>query len=64
MIRRCPYPHVAPIGFDVDEPLYEYHGESNHPDRVDYQCMCGHVPYNECEYLCLYRQVFEIEEVP
>jgi hypothetical protein len=38
-----------PIGFDLDEPEYAYHGESMHPDRVDYQCMCGHPDYVLCE---------------
>ena len=38
-----------PIGFDVDEPEYEYHGESAHPDAVTYQCMCGHPDYVRCE---------------
>lgn len=50
----CPC-HVAPIGFDLDEPEYEYHGESAHPDAVDGQCMCGHPNYLMCEYECLYR---------
>lgn len=64
MIKHCPYPHYKPIGFDVDEPRYGYHGESNHPNAVRWQCMCGHYPYYDCEYHCLYRQVFEIEEAP
>ena len=38
-----------PIGFDVDEPEYEYHGESMHPDAVPMQCMCGHPDYIYCE---------------
>lgn len=42
-------PYVAPIGFDVDEPEYEYHGESAHPDAVEQQCMCGHPDYIWCD---------------
>jgi hypothetical protein len=40
--------HVAPIGFDADEPDFSYHGESIHPDRVGDQCMCGHSDYSQC----------------
>jgi hypothetical protein len=40
--------HVPPIGFDEDEPEFEYHGESAHPDAVKNQCMCGHREYLSC----------------
>lgn len=42
--------HVEPIGFDEGESEWdgESHGESDHPDRVGAQCMCGHPDYQTC----------------
>lgn len=41
--------HVAPVPFDVDESEWAgSHGESNHPDAVAGQCMCGHPNYVDC----------------
>jgi hypothetical protein len=45
----CRKPYVNPIGFDVNEPEFEYHGESAHPAAVWMQCMCGHPDYIMCE---------------
>lgn len=48
--------HVAPVGFDADEPTFDYHGESIRPEAVAEQCMCGHVPYISCpDYLDVWR---------
>jgi len=59
----CPG-HVDPIGFDIDEPDFEYHGESMHPAAVDGQCMCGHPDYLMCEYECRYLDPPTIQEEP
>jgi hypothetical protein len=42
--------HVAPIGFNLDEPEWdgEGHGESDHPNASPDQCMCGHPRYHTC----------------
>ena len=47
---------VAPIGFNIDEPDYLYHGESMHPDAIPGQCMCGHPDFWECMIERLYEQ--------
>lgn len=54
MRPRC-QDHVSPIGFDEEDPEFEYHGESAHPDAVDGQCMCGHPDFQTCEATCTER---------
>lgn len=49
--ENCHYldEHVPPVGFNLDEPVWTgEHGESDHPNAVPEQCMCGHPRYHTC----------------